>query len=85
MTSRGIVLLGIVLGSFAVMIAVGAALTEGKAEGPLSLGDVFITATIPVLVLIAVTVVCRTRTGSRSRMAATAPPRSQCAGPDSSN
>jgi len=67
MTARAVVLWGIVLGSFALMTAVGAVLTDGKAQGSLSLGDVMVPAAIPVLLVIAVTAVCRTRSADRRR------------------
>ncbi|MFZ0834817.1 MAG: hypothetical protein WAM92_17440 [Mycobacterium sp.] len=67
MTTRAAVLLGIVLGSFALMTVIGAVLTEGRSQGPLSLGDVLVPAAIPLLLVVAITVVCRTGSARRSR------------------
>lgn len=59
MTARAVALLAVVLGSFAAMTAVGAVLTDGKAETSLTLSGVLVPAAIPVLLVIGVTVACR--------------------------
>jgi hypothetical protein len=52
-------MLGVVLTFFVVMTVVGAALTGGRAQGPLSLGDVAVPAAIPLLLVLATTLACR--------------------------
>ncbi|MDD4868455.1 MAG: hypothetical protein PHQ28_15475 [Mycobacterium sp.] len=61
MTTRAALLSAIVAGSFAAMTALGALLTHGQAEKPLTLGDVLIPAAIPVLLVVAMTVAGRKR------------------------
>ncbi len=53
------VLSGVVLTGFVAMVALGAVLTHGRSQGPLTLADVLVPAAIPVLLVIAVTVACR--------------------------
>jgi hypothetical protein len=67
MTMRATILLVTVLGSLALTSALGAVLTEDKPQGPLSLGDVLIPAAIPVLLVIAVTMLCRRQLAHRER------------------
>lgn len=67
MTMRAAILLATGLVSFTLMTAVGAVLTEGKAQGPLSLGDVIYPAVIPVLLVITATVACRRQLRRRGR------------------
>lgn len=59
MTARAALLSAIVAGSFAAMTAIGALLTHGQAEKPLTLSAVLIPAAIPVLLVIGMTIAGR--------------------------
>ncbi|WP_326544829.1 YeeE/YedE thiosulfate transporter family protein [Mycolicibacterium sp. ND9-15] len=73
MKARAALLVGTVLGSFALMTTIGAVMTEDHPQGPLSLGDVLVPGAIPVLLVIAITVACRTPSAQRDAGTGNAP------------